>query len=376
MPVAMLAAAAGPAVFAAVNAPAASADGPDCQPLVIGIGGSQERYMESQGAHTIIEQQLDYYAGQGYQTENVDYDSSIWPEGPYSHDESVADGTAKASQMIADYRAYCPTGEVTVVGHSLGTEVADNVAPQADHVVVYGDPDHGNGVFSQLPGIYPGASNRGVTPVPANEKDVCHQYDWVCDAPQPWTDPVGFGLAVQGYLSGWHYYGPGEDAGTAEGTETVVPEPSPNPGIPQSTPTGLPAVPPPLAAVPPLYYGPLPSVQDIQPELNGQLPPAPALPNLVQLAGEAQQAISSVVAQVQEVTTPAPAPAITVAPEVQAIPDPTPVIDTPAPASVQDFAPAPMPDVAAQVQQAVNDGVQNAVVQVQQAAGALGIRLP
>jgi hypothetical protein len=35
-----------------------------------------------------------------------------------------------------------------------------------------------------------------------------------------------------------------------------------------------------------------------------------------------------------------------------------------------------MPDVAAQVQQAVNDGVQNAVVQVQQAAGALGIRLP
>ena len=343
--------------------------------------------MESQGAHTIIEQQEDYYASQGYRAENVDYDSSIWPEGPYSHDESVADGTAKASQMISDYRAQCPTGSVTVVGHSLGTEVADNVAPQADHVVVYGDPDHGDGVFSQLPGIYPGASNHGVTPVPANETDVCHQYDWVCDAPQPWTDPVGFGLAVQGYLSGWHYYAPGEANGTAEGTETVVSEPSPNPNIPQSTPTGIPAAPLPLGALPPMNYGPLPSVQDAQPLLNslqtGQLPPPPALPSLPaattlpdlsQVAQQAQAAVSNVVAQVQDAVTPAPA---------VAAPDPAPAPVTEAPASVQNFAPAPapaVPNVAAQVQQAVNTGVQNATVQIQQGAqqlaGSLGIHLP
>lgn len=329
--------------------------------------------MEQQGAHTIIEQHEDYYAAQGYQTENVDYDSSIWPEGPYSHDESVADGTAKASQMIADYRAQCPTGEVTVVGHSLGTEVADNVAGQADHVVVYGDPDHGNGVFSQLPGIYPGASNHGVTPTPANEKNVCHEYDWVCDAPQPWTDPVGFGLAVQGYLSGWHYYAPGEADNVPEGSETVVLEPSPNPGIPQSTPTGIPAAPLPLGALPPENYGPLPSVQDAQPLLNalqtGQLPPPPPLPDLGQMA---QDALSNLGQQVQDSVTPAPA--TDPAPAVAGVPDPEPV-------PVEDSAPVPaVPDVASQVQAAVDAGIQNATVQLQQGAqqlaGALGIPLP
>lgn len=389
LPVAVLAAF-GPAAFAAMNAPAASADtAPDCRPLVIGVGGAQERYMESQGQVTPIVQQLAYYGAQGNRTENTDYESSIWPEGPYSHDASVADGTAKVEAEISGYRSQCPAGKVTVVGHSLGTEVADNVASKADHVVVYGDPDHGKGVFSQLPGIFPGASNRGITPVPANETDTCHQYDWVCDAPQPWTDPVGFGLAVQGYLSGNHYYAPGEDKGTAEGTERYVPQPSPNPNIPQSTPTGIPAAPLPLPKLAPMSYGPLPSLQDVQPLVDAvsnlpalpappalpKLPalpaapaltlpkvPAPALPNVSQM----QAAVSNVVAQVQKAVAPAPAPV--------AHPAAAPV----AKAKVIPARPAPAPAVpnVAQVQKAVNAGVQNATVQVHRTAAQFGIKLP
>lgn len=242
-------------------------DAPDCRPLVIGVGGAQERYMESMGRPTVIQAHLQAAADQGNRVESLDYESSVWPEGPYTKDESVADGRAKLDQAIADYRAQCPGGDVTVIGHSEGAEVAGDEAAQADHVVTYGDPRTPGGIYSALPGIFPGSSNSGPRDTAPNEKRVCHQYDGICDSPAPWSDPAGFAQAVDGYISGWHGYAPGEADGVPEGTTAVVPEPVPTSSIPDSTPTGIPALPP--ISLPQWTPGPLPSIQDLDPIISG-----------------------------------------------------------------------------------------------------------
>ncbi|MGW5519116.1 cutinase family protein [Nocardia africana] len=313
LPVVAVAAATGVIFLGPLGLPAATAhaDGPDCRPYVIGVGGSQQRYNREQGNPTIIDGHLAAEAAKGSRVAEADYESSVWPVGPYTKDESIRDGDAVVARMIADYRAECPTGEVTVIGHSEGAQVASDSAPLADHVVTYGNPYDADGIYSQVPGIYPGASNSGVRPPAPNEKRVCHQYDWVCDAPAPWSDPVGFGLAVQGYASGWHYYAPGEADNVPEGSRVVVPEPSPNPNIPQSTPTGIPVWPQPMPSLPEWTPGPLPAVQDLD---------------------EAVQAVQSAV-------TPAP---YTPTPLSDYIPD---EVEQYVPEAVREYTPPPLPTV-------------------------------
>jgi hypothetical protein len=312
LPVVALAAATGVIFLGPLGLPAAAhADGPDCRPYVIAVGGSQERYMQQQGNTTIIDGYLAKKAADGNRVAEADYKSSIWPVGPYTKDESIQDGDAVVARMIADYRAECPTGEVTVIGHSEGAQVASDSAPLADHVVTYGDPYSVDGIYSQIPGIYPGASNSGTRPPAPNERRLCHQYDWTCSAPAPWSDPLAFGLAVQGYLSGWHYYDVDEANDVPEGTEVTVPEPSPNPNIPQSSPTGIPEWPQPLPSLPEWTPGPLPSIQDLDPALmavQDAVTPDPYTPT--PLSAYIPDEVESVVPQAVRDYVPPPLPTL------------------------------------------------------------------
>ncbi|WP_306365327.1 cutinase family protein [Nocardia sp. CC227C] len=265
----------GPLGFPAAT-PVASAE-PDCRPYVLGIGGTGQRAAEQTAQPTMLGDHLAAY-GDGYRTESLDYPSSIWPTGPYTKDESVRDGQTAATAKIAAYRAECPTGHVTVLGHSLGAEVAGNIQDQADHTILYGDPRAEGGIYDALPGIIPGISSPGERELGPNTVSVCHEYDVVCDAPAPWVDPVHFVLAVQGYLTGWHGYAPGEANGLAPG-QHLVETPSPNPALPEHTPTGLPPIEQTLP-LPEWTPGPLPSLQDFD-NAVAALDPGPYVPTPV-----------------------------------------------------------------------------------------------
>ncbi|WP_280357094.1 cutinase family protein [Nocardia otitidiscaviarum] len=293
----------GPLGFPAAT-PLASAE-PDCRPYVLGIGGTGQRAAEQAGQPTMLGDHLAAY-GDGYRTESLDYPSSIWPTGPYTKDESVRDGQAAATAKIDAYRAECPNGNVTVLGHSLGAEVAGNIQDQADHTILYGDPRAEGGIYDALPGIVPGISSPGERELGPNTVSVCHEYDVVCDAPAPWVDPVHFGLAVQGYLTGWHGYAPGEADGLESG-QHLVDMPSPNPALPEHTPTGLPPIEETLP-LPEWMPGPLPSLADFD----------------------------------DMAAAWAPSPVYTPTPVREFVPD---FVESALPPEIADFVPPPLPDL-------------------------------
>ncbi|MBF6358181.1 PE-PPE domain-containing protein [Nocardia higoensis] len=249
--------------------PAAQAE-PDCRPLVIGVGGNGEQAAQRAGVHTMMDAHLDQAAAEGNRVESVDYSSSVWPTGPYTKDQSVAEGERVLAAQIANYRAECPGGHVKVIGHSLGAEVAGNQAALADEVVLYGDPRRPGGIYDAIPGVYPGTSNPDHRDPAPNVTSVCHEYDFVCDSPAPWSDPVRFGLGVQGFLFGWHGYAPNEGADWGPG-DHYVEKPSPNPNIPQNTPTGVPPIVEPLP-LPAWEPGPLPNMMDANPIIDAFTP--------------------------------------------------------------------------------------------------------
>lgn len=244
---------------------------PDCRDIVIGVGGNRQRFAETYGLPNMIGQHLDQAAADGFRVESVDYPSSVWPVGPYTKDHSVTEGKAALRAAVDGYRAECPGGRVTVIGHSLGAEIAGDEADIADDVVLYGDPRTPGGIYDALPGFVPGVSSPGRRENLPHVTSVCHEWDVVCDAPSPLADPARFVQGVQGALTGWHYYPPGEADQYAPGSETVVDLPAPNPLLPESTPTGLPTVHP-AAPIPTWEPGPLPSLQPVLPTLPEYVP--------------------------------------------------------------------------------------------------------
>ncbi|WP_280412556.1 PE-PPE domain-containing protein [Nocardia asiatica] len=253
----------GPLGFAAPAATAA----PDCRDIVIGVGGNGQRALEQAGKPTLMADQLAHYAAEGYRVESLDYPSSIWPTGPYTKDESVTEGTATLRERVDAYRAECPGGHVTVVGHSLGAEFADQGG--ADKVITYGDPRQPGGIYDALPGIYPGTSNPGSNPAAGNQVRICHEFDAICDSPAPWSDPARFVQGWAGYAMGWHGYAPGEGDDLPPG-DYFIEAPAPLPWLPESTPTGIPAAP--YASLPAWQPGPLPSLQDFDPLVEAVTP--------------------------------------------------------------------------------------------------------
>lgn len=242
-------------------APTAAAE-PDCRPLTVGVGGNGEKTAGDAGYTTMMDTHLAAEAAEGRRVVNLDYPASVWPTGSYTTDESVAVGRAELQRTIAAYREECPGGNVKVIGHSLGAQVIDDPSI-ADEVVLYGDPRRPGGIYDAIPGVFPGTSNPDHRELAPNVTSVCHEFDVVCDAPAPWADPIRFGLGVQGYLTGNHYYAPGEADQYGAG-DHFEERPSPNPNIPESLPTGLPPIDAPLP-LPAWTPGPIPSLIDVAP---------------------------------------------------------------------------------------------------------------
>jgi len=293
---------------------------PDCRDLVIGVGGNGERQAHKLGYATMMDAHVADAAAQGKRTQSIDYKSSVWPTGAYTKDESVADGKAKLNDSIAAYRAECPNGNVTVIGHSLGAEVAQG-AP-ADRVVLYGGPRTSRGIYQAIPGVYPGTSNPGVAEPAPNTVVVCHDFDAICDSPAPWSDPAKFIQGWAGYAQGWHGYAPNEGAHLAPGQEHYIDAPAPIPWLPESTPTGIPAAPE-LPGIPEWHPGPIPSFEDVQPIVEA-FTPQPYRP--VPVETYIPEPVKPIVTQVlpPEVLSYTPPPIEQIIPPVQ-----LPVIEVP-----------------------------------------------
>ncbi len=305
----------GPLVFATGTA---SADAPDCRPIVIGVGGNGERYADSKGAATVIGEILADQARQGNRVAEAHYTSSVWPTGPWMKDFSVLDGRAALDREIAAYRAECPDGEVTVIGHSLGAEVIDR--PDADRTIVLGDPRASNGIYSALPGVFPGAANPGPRDAAADGVvSVCREFDGICDSAAPWSDPAKFVQGIAGFLGGYHGISTDEvnQYKDAEPGEYVIDAPPPIPWLPESTPTGIPEAPP--LSLPELPIpAPLPSAEDFYPlEQLGQpyqpTPLAEYIPAWVEPVVP-QEVFTFVPPPVEQVFTPPPLPVIELPP--------------------------------------------------------------
>lgn len=242
-------------------APAASAE-----EIVIGVGGNGERFAHEQGSPTVMDGILADQAARGALTRAIDYTSSVWPTGPYLKDYSVREGRDKLNAQIAAERAANPDAEITVVGHSLGAEVVDE-SVDADKVILLGDPRASNGVYAALPGVYPGAANPGPRDAQAEGVvSVCREFDGICDVAAPWEDPAKFVQGAAGFAMGWHGYSPEEveQYSDAAPGEYMIEAPAPLPWLPESTPTGIPALPPVSLPEIPLP-APLPSTQDFAP---------------------------------------------------------------------------------------------------------------
>lgn len=263
--------------LAVTGAPANAA--PDCRDLTIVVGGNGQAAAEEKGYPTLMTWFADDEARQGRQVESLQYPAGVWPTAAYTKDESVNVGERNLDARIARYRAECPGGNVKVIGHSLGAEVAGNQNHLADKTVTMGDPTGPRGIYKALPGVYPGTSNPGERPVGPNEVRVCHEFDAICDSPAPWSDPAKFVQGWAGYAMGWHAYSPEEAAALPPG-DHFIEKPAPLPWLPESTPTGIPAAPE-LPGLPEWEPGPLPSTQDIV-DVVDVLTPKPYTPTTVE----------------------------------------------------------------------------------------------
>lgn len=224
-----------------VRDPEAEEPEEDCRPYLLGIGGVGQRDAEEhgQGEDTFIGKVLERFAATA-RTHSLDYPSSVWPWGAYTKDQSVGEGRTAAIAAINDYRAQCPDGKVVIIAHSLGAEIAGDIAPHADHVVLFGDPRAPGGIYAAFTGIFPGISGPGPRRLGPNTVSVCNEYSLICDAPAPWVDPIHFGLSVAGFLSGRHSYDYNVDAalGLTPG-QYFIQRRNPIPVLPEHTPPTL-----------------------------------------------------------------------------------------------------------------------------------------
>ena len=254
------------AIAVASVLPLAAMGPASAQEIVIGVGGNGERFAHQQGTPTAMDAILADQASRGADTRAIDYTSSVWPTGPYLKDFSAREGRDRLNAQVAADRAANPGAEITVIGHSLGAEVVDT-SVDADKVILLGDPRTENGIYSALPGVYPGSANPGPRDAEAEGVvSVCREFDGICDSPAPWSDPAKFVQGVAGYTMGWHDYTPAEveQYSDAAPGEYLIEAPAPLPWLPESTPTGIPALPPVSLPEIPLDV-PLPSAQGTPP---------------------------------------------------------------------------------------------------------------
>lgn len=224
------------------------------------------------------------YANSGPHTV-VPYSASIWPVGPISHDESVAEGTRNLEAAVRAVHTECPDTPITISGYSEGAEVAgdvrDNLAadPTINHTrfnaVLYSDPRREGGVSTVLAGVFPGLTLRGPRPTesPIATRQVCIRGDLICDARNPLVNPIGFVDSAVGYFVKHQTYSidPARDAGS--GT-TVIDTPPSLPIPSELAYADTPIVPTPQEILQPIVQ----PILDALPVLDADtvwLPPAP-----------------------------------------------------------------------------------------------------
>lgn len=151
----------------------------------------------------------------------IHYSASIWPIGPITYDESVAEGTRNTVAAVTDYAARCPDSGITVKGYSEGARaagdalVALDATPYADRINgrLYGDPRNTGGIEDTFEGVSAfGITMNGTRPGTdtIHIDEVCNDQPWdrdgICSLPHPLPDLIGFADGVYGYFAGSHMY--------------------------------------------------------------------------------------------------------------------------------------------------------------------------
>ncbi|WP_459957293.1 cutinase family protein [Nocardia sp. IFM 10818] len=182
-----------------MNAPAAVADAPGCEPVaVFGIGGHDDP-------------DANVY---GLGIRKVRYSASIWPLRPVTYDDSVREGRDNMVRAVEKYAAACG-GHIVVKGYSQGARAAGDAievlqnGPYRDRLagVLYADPKRPGGIEHAFRGLslagmtFTGPRAGFTVPV----RSECNPRDAVCDFPL-WTDPRRAVDNVRGYLTGAHAY--------------------------------------------------------------------------------------------------------------------------------------------------------------------------
>lgn len=235
----------------------------------------------------------------------------FWPFGNNTFDESTNQAEGDLKSRVRWLEQNCPDSDVTVYGHSAGSHVAGNVNEelQAEGYtgkskwILLSDSRGKYGIETKLSGLYPGASMGGPRgPMLPNTSEVCNEHtDVICDARNA-SDFFGLVQGIAGYFMGWHgRYNGYEQENLGPGYH-AVPQPTPIPflpassplpipdlpqiGLPEWTPGPLPDLNPLIGAVNPGAYVPTKLEQFLPVELNNVLPKEvrefvpPALPVL------------------------------------------------------------------------------------------------
>lgn len=176
---------------AAPSAPIASADTADCPTFVMVDGMGNPGIFGRNAERGIV----------------IRYPASVAPAGGIaSHDESVERGHAELLRVILEINGRCD-GVITVVGYSLGAEIAGNVLNQIAversvpswkiRGVLFADPRQPGGVASILPPL-PGINLGGVRPGFGDifVETICVPGDGICEAQM-----LGLIAGVHGYFA-------------------------------------------------------------------------------------------------------------------------------------------------------------------------------
>lgn len=154
---------------------------------------------------------------------DIHYPASIAPvAGWVGGDDSVHIAETGLDAAVRDFRAGCPDAQVNLVGHSLGAVAVSNVCDryQVDLTMqsgtscyTTGNPkrrsvDGKGGIMGQWPTFAPGFAFTGERgePGPVPVYETCGTWDGICNAPNPFVDPVGTIKAAIGYATGSHVY--------------------------------------------------------------------------------------------------------------------------------------------------------------------------
>ena len=172
-----------------------------------------------------------------------------WERGGYNVGQQQ--GAANAVKLLDAYAAACPGKPIVIKGHSYGAAIVATALetiedkPYAKLVTVdlTGNPRKVGGIEDTLRGnLLPGMTNRGPAVYDVSKfaavSDRCNARDGICALPPLLRNPIGHFLAIIGYFTGAHRYGPTPTSPGSTGSMTDgLLLGAPGPGAGSTTPT-------------------------------------------------------------------------------------------------------------------------------------------